>query len=215
MDPQISTKQKKILTQCQNQQTKRILICSDIYEVMNHATKLKPSLSHFTTLLNPINLHLPIMEYSVFTVSVMMMLLLGTGHLQRAVEAQLPTMITCDPVELSWCLQAIVSIIPPTPKCCKKLKGQESCLCTELGDPTFGGFLELPGFKNVCTTCNVTFPDCMQLSDWLIVLEKYCLLWIYIYLYVRVWPIEIICIQLFNHYIFFISSKKKYVNILA
>ncbi|GKD51747.1 putative bifunctional inhibitor/plant lipid transfer protein/seed storage helical, partial [Tanacetum coccineum] len=72
-----------------------------------------------------------------------MVLLLSTGHLQR-IEAQQPATITCDPVELSWCLQAIVSPIPPTPECCQKLKGQEPCLCRELGDPTFGGFLKLP-----------------------------------------------------------------------
>ncbi|PWA58345.1 hypothetical protein CTI12_AA400750 [Artemisia annua] len=106
------------------------------------------------------------MENSVFTVlSVMMLLLLGTRHLQRVEALQLPTISWCDPVELSWCLQAVVSTIPPTAKCCKKLKGQESCLCSELGDPTFGGYIKLPGFKNVCTTCNVTFPDCLQFSD--------------------------------------------------
>lgn len=90
----------------------------------------------------------------LFTVAAMA-LLLSAGHL-RLTEAQ----ITCDPVQISWCLQSIVSRMPPTAECCQKLKAQEPCLCRERGDPTFGGYLRLPGAMMVCNACNVTFSDC-------------------------------------------------------
>ncbi|KAL8250889.1 hypothetical protein R6Q59_034582 [Mikania micrantha] len=84
-----------------------------------------------------------------------MVVLLSTGPLQLS-AAQ----VRCDPVQISWCLQAIVSNMAPTEVCCQKLKGQESCLCHEMADPTFGGYLGLPGAKTVCDSCNVTFPKC-------------------------------------------------------
>ncbi|KVI00160.1 Bifunctional inhibitor/plant lipid transfer protein/seed storage helical domain-containing protein [Cynara cardunculus var. scolymus] len=90
-----------------------------------------------------------------FTVVVMVVMLLFTGNLQLT-EAQ----TRCDPVELSWCLQAIVSNIPPSRTCCRKLKGQEACLCREKTDPTFGAYLGLPGAKRVAAACGVTFPNC-------------------------------------------------------
>lgn len=82
----------------------------------------------------------------------MMMLLLSTGHLQLT-EA----LTTCNPVQLSWCLKDIVSYLPPTTECCQKLKTQEPCLCQEMGDPTFGGYLGLPGTKMVAEKCGVIF----------------------------------------------------------
>ncbi|KAJ9562347.1 hypothetical protein OSB04_007507 [Centaurea solstitialis] len=91
-----------------------------------------------------------------FTVAVMVVvLLLSTANLQP-VHAQR----RCNPVELSWCLQAIVSNIPPSNTCCRKLKGQEDCLCREKADPTFGGYLALPGAKRVADACGVNFPNC-------------------------------------------------------
>ncbi|XP_071712842.1 non-specific lipid-transfer protein 2-like [Rutidosis leptorrhynchoides] len=83
-----------------------------------------------------------------------MVLLLFVGHLQ------LTESVTCDPVQISWCLQSIVSYLPPTPDCCRRLKGQEACLCKEMSDPTFGGYLRLPGAKMVCDKCHVTYPNC-------------------------------------------------------
>ncbi|KAI3726449.1 hypothetical protein L1987_66246 [Smallanthus sonchifolius] len=90
----------------------------------------------------------------LFTVAAMV-LLLSAGHLQLT-GAQ----TRCDPVQISWCLQSIVSNLPPTAECCQKLKAQEPCLCRETGDPTFGGYLGLPGAKTVCNACNVAFPYC-------------------------------------------------------
>lgn len=89
-----------------------------------------------------------------FTMAVMI-LILSIGHLQ-----QTESVTTCDPVQLSWCLQSIVSYLPPTTECCQKLKGQQACLCQEMGDPTFGGYLRLPGAKMVCAACKVTYPKC-------------------------------------------------------
>nr|GFA85861.1 bifunctional inhibitor/plant lipid transfer protein/seed storage helical domain-containing protein [Tanacetum cinerariifolium] len=83
------------------------------------------------------------MEYSLrFFMVALMALLLSTGHTQLA-EAQ----ARCDPVQLSWCLQAFVSDIPPTQDCCRRFKGEEGCLCSELLDPTFGAYLRLPGAR--------------------------------------------------------------------
>ncbi|CAH1421393.1 unnamed protein product [Lactuca virosa] len=85
----------------------------------------------------------------------LMALLLSTGYLQLT-EAQAP----CDPVKISWCLQAIVTNMTPSADCCEKLKDQESCLCRETADPTFGGYLGLAGARRVAAACNVTFPIC-------------------------------------------------------
>ncbi|KAJ0753894.1 putative bifunctional inhibitor/plant lipid transfer protein/seed storage helical [Helianthus annuus] len=95
------------------------------------------------------------MGLRLFTVATAMVLLLSAGHLQLS-GAQ----VTCDPVQLSWCLQSIVSNMPPTAECCQKLKAQEPCLCREASDPTFGGYMRLPGAGAVCAACNVTFPYC-------------------------------------------------------
>ncbi|KAI7749010.1 hypothetical protein M8C21_009916 [Ambrosia artemisiifolia] len=85
-------------------------------------------------------------------IGALMVLLLSVGH----IEAQ----SRCDPVEISWCLQSIVSNIPPSRECCQKFKGQESCLCREKGDPTFGGYLGLPGAQRVAAACGVRYPRC-------------------------------------------------------
>lgn len=81
-----------------------------------------------------------------------MVFLLSTVHLQLT-----GANTTCDPVQLSWCLHDIVSYLPPSAKCCQKLKTQESCLCEEMSDPTFGGYLCLPGAKMVADKCGVIF----------------------------------------------------------
>ncbi|KAI3500146.1 hypothetical protein L1887_35963 [Cichorium endivia] len=130
---------------------------SSIYSI--HPTYLQ--ITTFSTPSKSLNRNFPIMENSRsyvgvrwFTVAVMV-LLLSTEYLQL-IEAQ----PRCDPVELSWCLQAIVSNMPPSAACCRRLKRQEPCLCQEMTDPTFGGYLKLPGAKRVARACGVTFPTC-------------------------------------------------------
>ncbi|KVI00163.1 Bifunctional inhibitor/plant lipid transfer protein/seed storage helical domain-containing protein [Cynara cardunculus var. scolymus] len=66
----------------------------------------------------------------------------------------------CNAVEVSWCLQAIVANMRPSRNCCQRLKGQENCLCRETHDPTFGGYLRLPGARRVANECGVNFPTC-------------------------------------------------------
>ncbi|KVI00162.1 Bifunctional inhibitor/plant lipid transfer protein/seed storage helical domain-containing protein [Cynara cardunculus var. scolymus] len=86
-----------------------------------------------------------------FTVAVMVVMLLFTGHLQ-IIEAQ---QTRCNAVEVSWCLQAIVANMRPSRNCCQRLKGQENCLCRETHDPTFGGYLRLPGARRVANEFTV------------------------------------------------------------
>ncbi|KAI3669645.1 hypothetical protein L6452_40960 [Arctium lappa] len=90
-----------------------------------------------------------------FTAALMVMMLLFTGHLQL-IEAQ----TRCNPVQISWCLQAIVANMRPSRTCCRRLKSQENCLCRETNDPTFGGYLRLPGARRVANECGVNFPNC-------------------------------------------------------
>ncbi|MFS8000355.1 putative bifunctional inhibitor/plant lipid transfer protein/seed storage helical [Helianthus anomalus] len=86
-----------------------------------------------------------------------MVLLLSATHLQPTEEQS-----GCDSVQLSWCLQSIVSNMPPSKDCCRRLRGQQACLCRKIRDPTFGGYLRHPGSRRVATTCGVTFPRSTQ-----------------------------------------------------
>ncbi|RVW20473.1 hypothetical protein CK203_110141 [Vitis vinifera] len=43
-------------------------------------------------------------------------------------SATVSTAVTCSPMELSTCANAIISSSPPTATCCSKLKEQRSCL---------------------------------------------------------------------------------------
>ncbi|KAJ0753893.1 putative bifunctional inhibitor/plant lipid transfer protein/seed storage helical [Helianthus annuus] len=124
-------------------------------EPTRHPYKLQPSTVHQILIFSKLIKFQP-MENSLrcFIVG-LMVLLLSAGHLQL-IEAQ----SRCEPVQLSWCLQSIVSNMPPSQECCQKLKGQEGCLCRERGDPTFGGYLRLPGAQRVAAACGVRFPGC-------------------------------------------------------
>ncbi|MFS7983422.1 putative bifunctional inhibitor/plant lipid transfer protein/seed storage helical [Helianthus anomalus] len=84
-----------------------------------------------------------------------MVLLLSAGHLQPTKGQS-----RYDSVQLSWCLQSIVSNTPPSQDCCRRLRGPQACLCREIRDPTFGGYLRHPGARRVATACGVSFPRC-------------------------------------------------------
>lgn len=86
---------------------------------------------------------------------VLMAVLLSVGQLQITIAQR-----GCNPVQISWCLQAIVSKMDPSPDCCRRLKSQEGCLCREENDPTFGGYLRLEGAQMVANKCGVTLPRC-------------------------------------------------------
>ncbi|GJW24734.1 RNA-directed DNA polymerase, eukaryota, reverse transcriptase zinc-binding domain protein [Tanacetum coccineum] len=66
----------------------------------------------------------------------------------------------CDPVQISWCLQSFVSNMPPSQDCCRRFKSQESCICRERHDSTFGAYLRLPGARRVASRCGVNYPTC-------------------------------------------------------
>ncbi|PWA99707.1 hypothetical protein CTI12_AA002350 [Artemisia annua] len=96
------------------------------------------------------------MEFSARCLIVALMaLLLSAGHLQLT-EAQ----SRCDPVQISWCLQSFVSNMPPSRDCCRRFKSQESCICRERHDSTFGAYLRHPGARRVAAQCGVTYPTC-------------------------------------------------------
>ena len=96
------------------------------------------------------------MEFPVRCFVVALMgLLLSAGQLQLT-EAQ----SRCDPVQISWCLQSFVSNMPPSQDCCRRFKSQESCICRERHDSTFGAYLRHPGARRVAAQCGVTYPTC-------------------------------------------------------
>ncbi|KAK8517728.1 hypothetical protein V6N13_127885 [Hibiscus sabdariffa] len=73
----------------------------------------------------------------------------------RTVEA-----VTCDVSELSPCMAAITSPIPPSTTCCSKLKEQKPCFCQYLKNPTIKQFVDTPKAKKIASTCGVEYPRC-------------------------------------------------------
>ncbi|KAL2335761.1 hypothetical protein Fmac_016974 [Flemingia macrophylla] len=70
------------------------------------------------------------------------------------------SIMTCSPVELSPCLDAITSSSAPSSTCCQKLKEQKPCLCDYLENPTFSQYINSTGAKRVSSACGVPFPTC-------------------------------------------------------
>ncbi|KAK9925822.1 hypothetical protein M0R45_023087 [Rubus argutus] len=66
--------------------------------------------------------------------------------------------VTCSPVELSSCANAISSDTPPTKLCCTKLKEQKPCLCQYLNNPNLKKFVNTPNARKVARTCGTPFP---------------------------------------------------------
>ncbi|GFZ12231.1 hypothetical protein Acr_23g0006160 [Actinidia rufa] len=75
-------------------------------------------------------------------------------------EAEVCLGVTCDPLELSPCLSAIVNGSPPSKQCCTKLKQQVPCLCQYIKDPNFSKYVTNPNAKKVASACGVTIPTC-------------------------------------------------------
>ncbi|XWS23483.1 hypothetical protein CRYUN_Cryun28dG0017600 [Craigia yunnanensis] len=57
--------------------------------------------------------------------------------------------VTCSPMELIPCFDAIISSTPPSDTCCSKLKEQIPCLCGYLNDPTLKRFLTIPTLQGL------------------------------------------------------------------
>ncbi|CAL0318879.1 unnamed protein product [Lupinus luteus] len=66
----------------------------------------------------------------------------------------------CNPEELSPCLQAITSNVPPPSTCCQKLREQIPCLCGDLQNPNLRQYVNSPGARRVSSSCGVPFPTC-------------------------------------------------------
>ncbi|EEF35397.1 Nonspecific lipid-transfer protein, putative [Ricinus communis] len=83
----------------------------------------------------------------------MLVLLLGE-------TVQVTSAVTCDPVELSACANAITSSSPPSAICCSKLKQQRPCLCQYVKNPNLQKLVNSPNAKKVATICGSPFPNC-------------------------------------------------------
>ncbi|XP_052179772.1 non-specific lipid-transfer protein 2-like [Diospyros lotus] len=88
-------------------------------------------------------------------VAVVSMVVLVLGY-----EAEVGMAVTCNPVELSPCVNAMTSPAPPTQLCCTKVKLQKSCLCQYVKNPTLRKFVNSPNSKKVSKICRVPFPRC-------------------------------------------------------
>ncbi|XAR52450.1 hypothetical protein NMG60_11020539 [Bertholletia excelsa] len=68
--------------------------------------------------------------------------------------------VTCNPMALSACADAITSSQPPTSTCCNKLKEQRPCLCQYIKDPNLQTLINSPNANKVAVTCGSPFPTC-------------------------------------------------------
>ncbi|KAM1189656.1 hypothetical protein ACFX2J_025305 [Malus domestica] len=75
-------------------------------------------------------------------------------------EVRTTEAVTCSPLELSPCLEAIRSGTPPSATCCEKLKEQQPCLCEYIKNPALKPYINNPNAKKVASACGVPFPQC-------------------------------------------------------
>ncbi|XP_074271666.1 non-specific lipid-transfer protein 2 [Silene latifolia] len=68
--------------------------------------------------------------------------------------------VTCSPVQLSPCANAITSSSPPTALCCTRIKQQKPCLCQYMKNPTLRRFINTPNARKVANSCGTPFPKC-------------------------------------------------------
>ncbi|CAA0841925.1 Bifunctional inhibitor/lipid-transfer protein/seed storage 2S albumin superfamily protein [Striga hermonthica] len=66
--------------------------------------------------------------------------------------------VTCDPMQLSPCLDAITGGGPPSAECCNRVKEQVPCLCDYLKNPIFKPYI--PGAKRILAACKIAAPKC-------------------------------------------------------
>ncbi|KAK2965664.1 hypothetical protein RJ640_007670 [Escallonia rubra] len=92
---------------------------------------------------------------SCSTVCAVLVLVLLTAE-----AVQVSVAVTCNPVELSSCVNAITSSAPPSQLCCSKVNEQKPCLCQYLKNPSLRQFVSSPNARRVASTCGVPFPTC-------------------------------------------------------
>ncbi|KAE8668480.1 Non-specific lipid-transfer protein 2 [Hibiscus syriacus] len=89
------------------------------------------------------------------TVLVVLVAAVFSGETHWA-EAQ----VTCNPIELSVCLPAITSSVPPSESCCNRLRDQTTCFCGYLNDPALRQFADNPNTRMIARACGVPYPQC-------------------------------------------------------
>ncbi|KAJ8769831.1 hypothetical protein K2173_008239 [Erythroxylum novogranatense] len=94
------------------------------------------------------------MEMKIPYVAFCVVMVLLLGKTQESVA------VTCNPMELSPCANAMTSSNPPTPACCTKLKQQRPCLCNYLKNPNLQRLVNSPNARKVANTCGSPFPNC-------------------------------------------------------
>ncbi|KAM5558237.1 non-specific lipid-transfer protein 2 [Rosa sericea] len=67
---------------------------------------------------------------------------------------------TCEPVQLSPCLDPIQYGSKPSSTCCQKLKEQIPCFCGYIKNPAFRQYVTGPNAKKLCSNCGVPYPRC-------------------------------------------------------
>ncbi|XP_038680123.1 non-specific lipid-transfer protein 2-like [Tripterygium wilfordii] len=93
------------------------------------------------------------MKASYVAVCAMLVLLL-------AEQTQVTEAVTCSPVQLSPCVNAITSSSQPSQLCCSRIKEQKPCLCGYFRNPNLKKFIETPNARKVADTCGTPFPKC-------------------------------------------------------
>ncbi|XP_020594277.1 non-specific lipid-transfer protein 2-like [Phalaenopsis equestris] len=68
--------------------------------------------------------------------------------------------LTCNPMELSPCMSAILSSAPPSASCCSKLKEQQPCFCQYEKNPQLKGYMNSSNSNKVANFCEVPIPKC-------------------------------------------------------
>ncbi|KAL3830870.1 hypothetical protein ACJIZ3_019672 [Penstemon smallii] len=68
--------------------------------------------------------------------------------------------VTCNPIQLSPCANAIMSSTKPSAVCCAKIKEQRPCLCNYMKNPNLQKFVKSPGAKRVAKSCGTPYPRC-------------------------------------------------------
>ncbi|GMH17058.1 hypothetical protein Nepgr_018899 [Nepenthes gracilis] len=91
----------------------------------------------------------------VATLLLVMVMVMVMGEGQVAMAA-----VTCSPVQLSSCANAIISSSPPSELCCTKIREQAPCLCQYMRDPTLSKFINTPNARKVAASCGTPFPKC-------------------------------------------------------
>ncbi|KAJ0971540.1 hypothetical protein J5N97_019499 [Dioscorea zingiberensis] len=61
--------------------------------------------------------------------------------------------VTCDPMQLSSCADAILSAAKPSAACCAKLKQQQPCFCQYAKTPSLKGYINSKNGRKVAETC--------------------------------------------------------------